>query len=112
MVSVEKDITETWDPGEGNVESSCQLFAFAAVDDDCRVDVEPAIVVELDNGECDDKQSGEKGDCEYYRLLSTASDIRSFTLTEGARACFNFYFVECACKAIKALEGPKEAGSH
>ena len=55
MISVEKDITEAWHPWEGNVESSCQLFTFAAVDDDCRVDVEPAIVVELDNGEHDDK---------------------------------------------------------
>jgi hypothetical protein len=50
-----KDITEAWDPWEGDVESSCQLFALAAVNDDCRVDVEPAVVVELDNGECDDK---------------------------------------------------------
>ena len=55
IIRVEKDTTEAWHPWEGNVESSCQLFAFAAVDDDCRVDVEPTIVVELDNGEHDDK---------------------------------------------------------
>jgi hypothetical protein len=110
-----KDITEAWYPWEGDVKSSYQLFAFAAVDDDCRVNVEPAIVVELDNSECNDKESREKGHWEYYRLLAAASGIRSVTvilLTEGARARFHLHFVDCACKAIKAPEGPKEAGSH
>jgi len=77
-----KDITEAWNPWEGDIKSSCQLFAFAAVDDDCRVDVEPAIVVELDDGECDDKESGEKGNWKYYRLLAAA--IRAVIIfTEG-----------------------------
>lgn len=64
-----KDFTETWYSWEGDVKSSGQLFAFTAVDNDCRVNVEPAVVVELDDGECDDKESGEKGHWEIYRIL-------------------------------------------
>jgi len=56
-----KDVTEAWYLWEGDIKSSCQLFALASVDDDCRVDMELAVVVELDDGECDDKESGEKG---------------------------------------------------
>ena len=63
-----KDVTIAWYSWEGDVESSCQLFAFAAVDDYCRVDVEPAVVVEFDEGECGNKESGEKSHWEdYYR---------------------------------------------
>jgi hypothetical protein len=70
LCSMVKDITVAWDSWEGDVESGCQLFAFAAVDDDSRVDVEPAIVFELDEGECGDKERGEKGHWRDYRLLA------------------------------------------
>lgn len=56
-----KNVTEAWCHWEGDIKSSCELFAFASVDDDCRVDMKAAVVVELDDGECDNKESGEKG---------------------------------------------------
>ena len=81
-----KDVTEAWHPWEGNVKRSCQLFAFAAVDDDCRVDMERTVVVELDDGECDNKESGEKGHWEYYKLLARIRyRIVNCNITYGGR---------------------------